>query len=44
MDKMPEDQAGHDVVVVIEAEEKKFRLHAGTEVQKNDIAFVHCTI
>lgn len=40
MDKIPEDKAGHDVMVVIEAEEKKFRLHAGTEVQKSDIAFV----
>jgi len=35
--------AGHDVMVVIEAEEKKYRVHAGTEMKRNDIAFV-CTV
>lgn len=43
MDKM-EDDAGHDVKVIIDAEEKRYRLHAGTEVKKNDLAFVHLII
>lgn len=29
-----------DVQVTFETEEKKYRLHAGTEVKRNDIAFV----
>jgi hypothetical protein len=31
----------NNLKIVIEGEEKKYRLHAGTELQKNDIGFVH---
>ena len=31
---------GNPLKIVIEGEEKRYRLHAGTELQKNDIGFV----
>lgn len=40
VDRIKDDPAGHDVKVVVEVEEKRFKLHAGTEVKRNDIAFV----
>lgn len=42
LDNFDEGKGGqtHDVKIVIEGEEKKYRLHAGTELQKNDIGFV----
>lgn len=41
VDRLKDDPAGHDVMVVVEVEERRFKLHAGTEVKRNDIAFVH---